>query len=626
MIKNALSKEMNGMSLTGTLQAQETLTGEFSKADALEGNLANEVLRGYSAYQVAVFNGFEGTEEEWLESLKGGPKGDKGDPFTYDMFTEEQLESLRGPQGEQGIKGEQGPQGEQGIRGEQGPQGIQGPQGNQGAKGDKGDRGNDGERGPQGLQGPKGDTGPQGPQGIQGVQGPKGDKGDIGPQGPKGDKGEESAFIVNITRFAGGSHLTADKTAREIYDACVSGKVVIAVTDDSKYFRNRYLLTYCDEKSYTFAMANDKSIIEISHTSSMEEYNCVSDTNKYQHIEDSRLNTTEKEIPYAINEVLDITDELRAVIDEKLQSSQPNWDEVDESSSSFIRNKPFYGDYIVLIPEKEISVSQEEPDYIPIDTFVPNKQMLVKWNGIEYKCDIVEVDGQSAFGNLPALMGTGDSGEPFLGVVAEMPIYDEETGEETIVNVVAFMSLYGDETAVVKVWQENIKKLDNKYIDAEWLATYENEKTLIREETYDCNGTMTNLDNDANAWLMELDATGLYVVDWKGIEYETKLTVLPQTDDNGEIIAYMYALGNTSGLGGEYEGGVPFLFIAVVSPDGVCLQSIIGKNVFESETVDVKFYSALKVPSKIPVKFLPDDIVETVERLKNLVNGNEVEY
>ena len=58
--------------LSGTLQALGSLTGEFSKADALEGNLANEVLRGYSAYQVAVLNGFEGTEQEWLDSLKGG--------------------------------------------------------------------------------------------------------------------------------------------------------------------------------------------------------------------------------------------------------------------------------------------------------------------------------------------------------------------------------------------------------------------------------------------------------------------------------------------------------------------------------------------------------------------------
>lgn len=34
-----------------------------------------QVLRGYSAYDIAVQNGFEGTEEEWLASLVGGGGG-----------------------------------------------------------------------------------------------------------------------------------------------------------------------------------------------------------------------------------------------------------------------------------------------------------------------------------------------------------------------------------------------------------------------------------------------------------------------------------------------------------------------------------------------------------------------
>lgn len=38
----------------------------------------------------------------------GRVKGDKGDPFTYDDFTAEQLESLRGPQGLIGPQGETG--------------------------------------------------------------------------------------------------------------------------------------------------------------------------------------------------------------------------------------------------------------------------------------------------------------------------------------------------------------------------------------------------------------------------------------------------------------------------------------------------------------------------------------
>ena len=151
-------------------------------------------------------------------SGKEGPPGPKGDPFTYEDFTPEQLENLKGPKGDigpVGPKGEQGPKGDigpKGDKGDTGPQGIQGPQGEvgpigpQGIQGPKGDIGPVGPQGPQGepftyedftpeqlakLKGPKGDIGPQGEQGPQGIQGPKGDVGPQGPQGPIGETGPQ---------------------------------------------------------------------------------------------------------------------------------------------------------------------------------------------------------------------------------------------------------------------------------------------------------------------------------------------------------------------------------------------------------------------------------------------------
>lgn len=67
-----------------------------------------------------------------------GPKGDTGEPFTYEDFTPEQLESLKGPKGDTGPQGEIGPQGEVGPQGEQG---IQGPQGEIGPQGPQGEPG-----------------------------------------------------------------------------------------------------------------------------------------------------------------------------------------------------------------------------------------------------------------------------------------------------------------------------------------------------------------------------------------------------------------------------------------------------------------------------------------------------
>ena len=51
------------------------------KVDELEEPVQGDP--GKSAYEIAAENGFEGTEQEWLESLHG-PKGDKGDTGTVD--------------------------------------------------------------------------------------------------------------------------------------------------------------------------------------------------------------------------------------------------------------------------------------------------------------------------------------------------------------------------------------------------------------------------------------------------------------------------------------------------------------------------------------------------------------
>lgn len=99
-----------------------------------EGVLGPRGPEGKDAYSVAVKNGFSGSEEEWLKSLKGeqGPKGDEG---------------------QQGPMGPQGPKGDKGDTGERGPQGVAGPQGPQGPEGK---RGRDGANGQDGLNGVNG--------------------------------------------------------------------------------------------------------------------------------------------------------------------------------------------------------------------------------------------------------------------------------------------------------------------------------------------------------------------------------------------------------------------------------------------------------------------------------------
>lgn len=88
--------------------------------------------------------------DDLTDEQKASLKGQDGKPFTYDMFTEEQLAALVGPQGPQG---EVGPQGPEGPQGKQGIQGLIGPQGEQGLQGPQGPAGADGAQGPQGVSG-----------------------------------------------------------------------------------------------------------------------------------------------------------------------------------------------------------------------------------------------------------------------------------------------------------------------------------------------------------------------------------------------------------------------------------------------------------------------------------------
>lgn len=57
--------------LSGDVTNKRSLSGTVSSSVDLSGNIMYTILKGLSAYEVAVKNGFVGTEEEWLESLVG---------------------------------------------------------------------------------------------------------------------------------------------------------------------------------------------------------------------------------------------------------------------------------------------------------------------------------------------------------------------------------------------------------------------------------------------------------------------------------------------------------------------------------------------------------------------------
>ena len=112
--------------------------------------------KGYSAYELAVKNGYTGTEEEWLKSLQG-------------------------PQGVKGDTGAAGPAGNNGADGKAGADGADGKDGADGLSAyeiavQRGFNGNE-DAWLQSLKGPQGEEGPAGADGKNGVNGVDGKDG-----------------------------------------------------------------------------------------------------------------------------------------------------------------------------------------------------------------------------------------------------------------------------------------------------------------------------------------------------------------------------------------------------------------------------------------------------------------
>lgn len=136
---------------------------------------------GKSAYQIWLDEGNTGTEQDFLNSLKG----------------ENGVDGANGKDGEQGPAGKNGEDGADGVSVTHSWSGttlIMTSASGTTSTNLKGDKGDTGEKGEQGLQGPKGETG------ATGEKGDKGDKGDTGATGTAGKNGTDGVGISSVTQ------------------------------------------------------------------------------------------------------------------------------------------------------------------------------------------------------------------------------------------------------------------------------------------------------------------------------------------------------------------------------------------------------------------------------------------
>ena len=151
---------------------------------------------------------------------------------------------------------------------------------------------------------------------------------------------------------------------------------------------------------------------------------------------------------------------------------QSDWNENDETSLTFVKNRPFYDGIPVeteIIPETTFTFTFSDPEGVMRsrlpENFIPieGETYHVSWDGTEYTCVCGLLGGVALyFGNLSiAGEGLDDTGEPFLVVNGEgCLIYTKDTLTE--------------HTIVIKQSAAQINQIDKKYIpnsaftDAEW--------------------------------------------------------------------------------------------------------------------------------------------------------------
>ena len=146
-------------------------------------------------------------------------------------------------------------------------------------KGEKGDKGDPGEQGPAGVNGAKGDKGDQGEQGPQGIQGPQGEQ---GIQGEKGEPGQDGQDGLTTAISVNGSTYTHVEGTITLPDYPTIPTNVSQLNNDSNYATETFVQNKIAEASLSGGEV---------------------DLSTYQTKTDNTLNTTDKTVVGAINEI-----------------------------------------------------------------------------------------------------------------------------------------------------------------------------------------------------------------------------------------------------------------------------------------------------------------------------------
>ena len=297
-------------------------------------------------------------------------KGDKGDPFTYDDFTPEQLAALKGAKGDDGytpIKGVDYFDGKDGVDGYTPVKGKDYFDGQNGKDGYTPVKGKDYFDGTNGKDGKDGYTPQKGVDYFDGKDGKDGTNGKDGSDGYTPVKGVDYFTEAEVEEIA---QEAADKI-------------------DTSGFATK------EETSQLSEQIADK--VTSPNTAEVGQVIAVK----------------------AVDENGKPT-EWEAVDMASGGGVQSDWNQMDETAADFIKNKPFGDELIEVIPETEVVGEPNEDsggmfvtEFDPTLYVVAPDTLIVCFDGVQYICPKISVYNEAYYGNI-GVFGEADTGEPFV--------------------------------------------------------------------------------------------------------------------------------------------------------------------------------------------------------------------
>lgn len=280
---------------------------------------------------------------------------------------------------------------------------------------------------------------------------------------------------------------------------------------------------------------------------------------------------------------------------------QPDWEQTDEAAPDFVKNKPFYEKTTVsaVILEETELVAEELDGSIaaPLDiSLFPSElpeTLLVTLDGVDHPLTGVD-DG---FGMYYA----GSAPFPAVAVYFTFEI--------------AVIALPDTEPHMVsiKAAEYELKKLDNKFIDADWTAHKERVFTEVLPDT------TATISNGSHSLSVAFDIPYLYEtygfnyrVVWNGVEYIITNGTRNSYGDTGEVNGFSI---------GQVLDGDTYPFAMSFRADELQIY-----NCKEDGEVVFRIDGFVDEPVPIPEEYLPGDLIpaytaEDEGKVLKIVNG-----